>query len=131
MLTENDVIGAVCNHLGVHGHKILSRCDTAQRGIDIIAARSDGLGRLLVEAKGGNLRCLQKCSLCKSFDSAQVRDHVANAFYIGACLHSDNHHQSDAVALAFPDTPLHRKYLNRHCHSPDTLSQPAFLHLLG
>jgi hypothetical protein len=28
----------VCNHLEAHGHKVLSRCDTAHRGIDIITA---------------------------------------------------------------------------------------------
>jgi hypothetical protein len=111
MLTENDVIDAVCKYLEAHGHRIVSRCDTAQRGIDIVAARQGGLGRLLVEAKGETSADSKSARFGKAFNNAQVRDHVANAFYTGVCLHSENHRKGDAVALAFPETSLHRKYL--------------------
>jgi hypothetical protein len=111
MLTENDVIEAVCNYLDAHGYKILSRCDTTQRGMDIIAARPGGVGRLLVEAKGETSADSKSARFGKPFNNAQVRDHVANAFYTGACLCAEHRRVGDTVALAFPDNALHRKHV--------------------
>lgn len=50
MLTENDVIAAVCNKLEHMGFDIKQKLHTSEPGIDIIAVR-DGF-TLLIEAKG-------------------------------------------------------------------------------
>jgi len=52
VLTENDVIDAVCDYLEAAGYEILQRSHTKQKGTDIIAKRPEGPGRLLIEAKG-------------------------------------------------------------------------------
>ena len=44
MLTENDIIDALCDYLEAHGYKIHGRADTSQTGIDIIAEKPEGSG---------------------------------------------------------------------------------------
>lgn len=111
MLTENDVIDAVCDYLLLHQYEILLRCATNEKGVDIIARQRNGSGRILIEAKGETSARSGSGRFGKPFDSAQVRDHVANAFYTAARLFGEFHGHGDSVAMAFPDTPLHRKYL--------------------
>ena len=53
VLDENEVVDAVCIYLEATDHKIIQRCTTNDKGIDIIATLPSGSGRLLVEAKGG------------------------------------------------------------------------------
>ncbi|MGI9111289.1 MAG: hypothetical protein ACR2GT_03680 [Gaiellaceae bacterium] len=53
VLTENDVIAAVCAFLDASDFEIVQRLHTSQKGIDVIA-RSRRAGDILrVEAKGG------------------------------------------------------------------------------
>jgi hypothetical protein len=52
MLTENDVIEAVVNHLKRNGYRIDQQRSTIERGIDIVATDKRSGQGLLIEAKG-------------------------------------------------------------------------------
>jgi hypothetical protein len=104
MLTEDDVVDAVCAHLVHEGYDIISKCTTNQTGIDIVAEDKSG-GQLLIEAKGETSADCKSRRYGRPFDSAQVRDHVANAVYTALCLLE----RGSSVALAFPDNEAHRR----------------------
>jgi hypothetical protein len=110
MLTENEVISAVRDHLVAAGFKIVRTAKTTERGIDIVAERPDGSGRLSIEAKGETSARHGSAGFGKPFTSAQVPDHVGSAFYKAACLYGEHRGNGDSFALAFPDTVLHRKH---------------------
>lgn len=112
MFTENDVVDAVCTYLQTAGYKSVSRAQTTETGIDIIAMRPEGSGRLLIEAKGETSARQGSARSGKPFDSAQVRVHVAEAFYTAARLYVEHHSSGDSVGIAFPETSLHRRQLN-------------------
>ena len=107
MLTENDVVKAVCERLRSRGFSIEQELTTSQRGTDIIATKPSG-GRVLVEAKGATTSKPTK-RRGKPFDSAQVRDHVAGAFFKAASLIAE---KDTAVVVALPDTQTHRRIVN-------------------
>ena len=68
LLTENDVVEAVCGFLRSHGYTIVQQLTTAERGPDIVATRQDRPGQTLsIEAKGAT--------------SARPFSHVSKAFY--------------------------------------------------
>jgi hypothetical protein len=113
MLTENDVVDAVCDYLEAAGYKILMRATTSERRIDIVARLPEGSGRLLIEAKGETSSKSKTAGFGRPFDSAQTKVHVAEAFYAAACLHAAHHSSSDSAGIALPDTPRHRELLNR------------------
>jgi hypothetical protein len=110
MLTENEVISAVCDHLAANGFKIVRTANTKERGPDIVAERPDGSGHLWIEAKGETSARHGRARFGKPFKSDQVPDHVGSAFYKAACLYGEHSRNGDSVALAFPDTVLHRKH---------------------
>ena len=64
-------------------------------------------GRILIEAKGETSAHKTSKRDGRAFDSAQVRNHVAKAIYTALRLHGTG----DRVAIAFPDSALHRKRL--------------------
>lgn len=108
MLTENDVVAAVCDHLEARGWVVVSRCDTGQRGIDVVAQR--GHQRLLVEAKGGTSSKASTARFGKAFNTAQASDHVANAVFTAMELASDE--PQAIVAIALPDDSGHRRLVD-------------------
>jgi hypothetical protein len=81
MLTENDVVESMCGYLEDAGYRILKRCNTAEKGIDIVALLPDVSRRLLIEAKGETSAREGSKRYGRPFDGAQVRVHVAEAFY--------------------------------------------------
>ena len=52
MLTEEDVIAAVCEYLSRPGYRIDQQCRTTQHGIDIIATQPASGVTIRIEAKG-------------------------------------------------------------------------------
>lgn len=108
MLTENDVVAAVCVHLEARGWAILSRCDTGQRGIDVVAQRGDQ--RLLVEAKGGTSSKANTARFGKAFNTAQTSDHVANAVFTAMELASSE--PQAIVAVALPNDSPHLRLVD-------------------
>ena len=105
MLTENDVVAAVADHLRILGWTVTSTASTLERGDDVDA--HDGSGRrLLVEAKGATSSLPSTARYGNGFDSGQVRDHVAVA--VLRCLQVLSAGGALAAA-AFPDTALYRR----------------------
>lgn len=108
LLTENDVITAVCSYFSANGWKIISRCSTRETGVDIVAVDSNGR-RMHVEAKGATSSKSGTKRYGLGFNSSQVHSHVSSAFYTAACdVGSDIQ-----VAIALPDSKFHKKYLSR------------------
>ena len=73
MLTEDDVVEAVCGFLAGNGYRIVTRCNTTQRGEDIVAV-SDATGvTLRIEAKGETSNLSSSSRYGKAFSSAQCK----------------------------------------------------------
>lgn len=108
MLTENEVVEAVCGYLS-RSWKIVSRCETNQRGHDIEARREEVT--LRVEAKGGTSSKRGTRRHGKPFTANQVRDHVAKAILVALEVRQDGHR----AGIALPDDPLrrHRRVVER------------------
>jgi len=112
MIDENAIVGAVCKHLQQQGWEITSRCQTNQRGIDIVAEHPR-LGRCVVEAKGGTSSKEGTARFGKMYSGSQVFDRVAKAFYTAAALKDDPKYQGASVFLALPDESRFRKLVER------------------
>jgi len=110
MLYEDDVVEAVCEYLKQSGYRIVSHCTSKQRGIDIVAEHVSSNSLLRVEAKGETSKDSTRKRFGKPFDNAQVHSHVAGAFFAAAAMLDGT---GARVALAFPDTPLHRRHVSR------------------
>lgn len=107
-LNENEVIEAVCSYLGVKGYKILQKCATTDKGVDVIAENVASSKLLLIEAKGGTSTRSGSSRFGKDYNASQVRHQVAHGIYTAICSGDKNKKR----ALAFPDCPVFRKYLN-------------------
>lgn len=77
MLTENDVIEAVCAELSRRGWKTKSTATTRERGDDIVAEKGEAM--LLIEAKGATSSKPTTARHGLEFNSGQVHAHVAVA----------------------------------------------------
>jgi hypothetical protein len=109
MLYEEDVIDAVCNHLQNTGHTIKQRLRPNQRGDDIIAIEASSGHEVYVEAKGETSSLSTSKGYGRAFDTAQCRDHVANALYkAAATLQKAPASVTRHVGIALPDTACHR-----------------------
>src|SRR5690242_15489365 len=109
MLTENHIVDAVCRHLEAHGYRTLQRLTTIERGCDIIAEKIGASVELRIEAKGETSDRSSSARYGKPFSTAQVRDHVAKAFYAAACLlDGTDGSRTVRAGFALPDTPTHR-----------------------
>jgi hypothetical protein len=110
MLLESDVINAVCKKLESLGYFIQQKLQTEQHGDDIIAGKT-GLHprKLFIEAKGETSSRKGSERYGKPFDSAQVRVHVAEAFYKSAQVLSRETADDVEIlsGIALPDTKLH------------------------
>ena len=87
MLSENQVTEAVCDHHKTHGYVITQGMTTKQRGHDIIATKQSTTPiELHIEAKGETSDRQGSARHGKAFNSAQVSDHVASAFFCAAAM---------------------------------------------
>ena len=109
-LTENDVVEAVCNYLVERDFTIVTRAHTTQQGVDVVATRSGDGVEIRVEAKGGTSSKQGTNRFGKAFSSSRVSTHVAKAFFTAASATRGARARS---AMALPDMPRHRKYLER------------------
>ena len=126
MLTENDVVDAVCEHLIQNGFTIQNQLTTRERGIDIVALNPATGAEILIEAKGETSSKGHTKRFGEPFHSAQVKVHVAEAFYKAVSLQS-NASGAQQSAMAFPDTILHRRYLEHIRPAVDMLGIEVFL----
>jgi hypothetical protein len=84
MLTEPKVINAVCTKLEKTGYKITHKSMPNQRGVNIEARKEGQNKKLLIEAKGATSSNEESKRFGRSFDAAQIRVHVSEAFYKAA-----------------------------------------------
>lgn len=106
MLTENQVIDAVCEFLELNGWQIIERARTTQKGRDIIASKKGSI--LKIEAKGETSDHQGSARYGKPFDGAQCRDHVANAFFSAAAALQASGSYELIAGIALPLTPRHQ-----------------------
>jgi hypothetical protein len=104
VLTEDEVVDAVCGWLRANGYEITQQLLATQRGFDIVA-RKDGVG-LVVEAKGAGSSKAHTARHGKEFDSGQVFSHVAKAVLKALRVVSEGESRG---AIALPDNVAHRK----------------------
>ena len=111
MLFESEVIDAVCDKLESLGYKIQQKLQTNQQGDDIVAEKS-GISqcRIFIEAKGETSSRKTSERFGRPFDSAQVRVHVAEAFYKAAQVLSVETNKEYVMisGIALPNTQLHQ-----------------------
>src|ERR1700735_270870 len=84
MLTESQVIAAVCRFLRKNGFRVTQHLSEKQRGRDIIAVAENGKREIAIEAKGETSSMSHTRRYGKCFNSGQVGDHVAKALYCAA-----------------------------------------------
>jgi hypothetical protein len=108
VLTENDVVNAVGEHLTRTGYRVERQLSTSEHGIDIEAVHIATKRRLLIEAKGGTSSKETTNRFGKPFNQNQAKCHIAVAFYCAAKLRQDYASEGAAVAIALPDDKLHR-----------------------
>ena len=125
LLTENDVVEAVCRHLEANGMAIISRCSTKEQGYDIVARYPDTNRRLIVEAKGATSARADSARFEQGFSRNQIRSHVARAFYSAAAALQRENGNADA-AITFPDTSNHRRFVDAIARSLDVLGIKVF-----
>jgi hypothetical protein len=104
MLTEDQVVEAVCNYLSARSWQIVSRATAVQRGYDIVAKRKDR--QLIIEAKGAGSSKESSARFGMTFSSAQVFDHVAKAILKALRVVTAG---SASAGVALPDDALHRR----------------------
>jgi Holliday junction resolvase-like predicted endonuclease len=123
MLNEGEVIDAVCQCLEQSGYRILTRCTVKQQGIDIVAEHVASKAVLRVEAKGETSTNQASKRFGHAFSSAQVRTHVAEAFYAAAAMLDPT---GPRVAVALPETSIHRKQIEQIAGAMRALNVAVF-----
>ena len=125
-LTEDEVVDAVCAYLERADWVVEQGLRTTERGTDIVARRPDRTV-LRVEAKGATSSKAGTARHGRSFSRGQVASHVARAFYTAAAA-LDRRDSADRAlsAVAFPETPHHRHFVNHVRGALDQLGIAVF-----
>lgn len=115
LLFEFDVVEAIATYLVSKNFTVQQRLRPTQKGIDIVAARTVPTElTAYIEAKGATSSRKSSARYGKPFDSAQVKIHVAEAYYTATNLILDHNLANNRiVGIALPDTELHRRYEGR------------------
>lgn len=115
ILFEFDVVEATAKYLFSKNFRVQQRLMPTQKGIDIIATRNvPNELTVYIEAKGATSSRKSSARFSKPFDSAQVKIHIAEAYYTATNLILDNSLSNNRiVGIALPDTELHRRYEGR------------------
>jgi len=104
MLTESDVIKAVCRFLTTHGYRVKQHLSESQTGDDIVAVSPKGKS-VMIEAKGETSSKPHTARYGKPFNSGQVLDHVSKAFYRAASYTT----KRVLAGIALPRNEAHMK----------------------
>ncbi|MBS3106197.1 hypothetical protein J4419_00865 [Candidatus Woesearchaeota archaeon] len=108
MLTENEVVDAVCKYLKSGGYSDICHKNTKEQGIDIEATSPDG-SKLYIEAKGETSSNPNSKRSGKAFNNNQVFDHIAKAVYTALKLRENTH---EKIGIALPVEANHKKHVN-------------------
>lgn len=104
MVTENNVVDCVALHLEKIGFSIESKCNTMEKGIDIVAEKNRK--RLLIEAKGATTS-KDTSRKGQPFSRNQINNHVSRAVF--KSLQMKESEEDSIVAIALPYTKAHVK----------------------
>lgn len=83
MLTESEVIEAVCAFLTDKGFRVTQRLSEKQTGVDIVAVAPNTGRKVTIEAKGETSSQKHTKRYGKTFNTGQVISHVSRAIYCG------------------------------------------------
>lgn len=125
-LDENEVIKALAEHLKREGYEIVQMLHTTEKGVDLIAKHCQSGRSLHVETKGGTSSRPGSNRFGKPYTQSQVFDRVSKGFYTAILLRAKVQ-STDDVALAVPDTPWFRDYLEPILSVAKTLNIGIFL----
>jgi hypothetical protein len=111
MLTENEVIDAVCKFLTAKGFQIVQRRSTQETGDDLVAERTrpERL-RISIEAKGETSAREKSARFGSGFNTAQISVHVAEAVYRALAVLSRN--EGEHAGIALPVTLHHKRRID-------------------
>jgi hypothetical protein len=112
VLTENEIVQTLAEHLRREGYRIDKQLTTLEQGVDIVAIHLATGRRLLVEAKGSTSSKEGTARFGKPFSPNQAKSHVSVAFYCGAKMLQKYAPEAAQVALAFPDDKDHRGFVD-------------------
>lgn len=113
MLTENDIVEAVCLYLLKSGYEIKQKLTTTQTGIDIIATNSCGT-TCFVEAKGATSSKRESSKFGKEFNKSQVKVHVGVALV--AAFKVLNEFPNSESLIALPNNINHKSLIDNMRH---------------
>lgn len=102
ILTEDEVVEAVCRYLTDRGFQVDTTANVFQKGHDIVAHGQRGA--LTIEAKGAGSSKPATARFGREFTSAQVFDHVAKAVLKALRVTSEG---TSRAGIALPQNPLH------------------------
>jgi Holliday junction resolvase-like predicted endonuclease len=108
MLTEDEVVAAVCSYLQAHDYEIVTRALATEHGHDVVAEKNGT--QLFVEAKGAGSSKEGTARYGKAFTRNQVFDHVAKAVLKAMRIISAG---SGRAAVALPDNEDHRREIDQ------------------
>lgn len=109
-LNKNQVCAAVCKSLNGKRFKDVRQLSTDERGVDVIGRR--GKEWWLVEAKGGTSSKAGTSQFGKPYTASQVHASVGMAWFAPTKMRGEQ--SADyRVLMAFPSTPLFRKYVGQ------------------
>lgn len=111
MLTENDVISAVCRYLQNMNFEIRQALHTSEKGIDIIANKDNY--NLFIEAKGATSALETSSRYGKPFNKNQIKSHVGQALLaVMKIATKHNGVKNVNVGIALPDNDGHRELIS-------------------
>lgn len=111
-MDENAVVESTCKLLISSGCLIVKRCNTTQRGIDIIARKESSGEEFFIEAKGGTSSRSGSPRYGKPYTQSQVFDRVAKGVFTCIELRAKHSNRSNQhIILAVPNERWFHYYL--------------------
>jgi hypothetical protein len=98
VLTENEVVEAVCLYLIGSDYEIHQKLTTTQTGVDIVATNALGT-KCYVEAKGATSSKRESSKFGKEFNKSQVKVHIGVALVAAFKVISENPTSESMIAL--------------------------------
>ena len=111
MLTENEIVQTLAEHLRQTGYRIDNQLTTLEQGVDLDATNTATGRPLLIEAKGGTSSKEGTARFGKPFSHNQAKSHVSVAFYCAAKMLQKYAPEAAQIALASPDDRNHRGFV--------------------
>jgi hypothetical protein len=128
MLEDLDVAAAVSHDLLKKGYSILRKCRADRNDVDIVARLPETGAKLFISAAGVASSRAGREKLAEVYTESQLFHCVSRGIHSAFRIHGDHKFiPGDQIALAFPDTPGFRKYLNAEKPVLDSFGIKVFL----